>query len=177
MNNLDNPTTISNVRHQDYKQSKVIHSSRSFLNSLAIELARIYRIPYRECRKHADYITIGDIFHHAYTINPLPIAGEKQVNLNDYYTADELDALELMNDIVYPNLHTKLTEGYVEGTKELVLPVSIDQYGPLYQTIALKTKLVAKKVSLITKSEGSVSGGNPITSGKDATPAQQKDTM
>jgi len=151
------------VRYQDYKQSKALHSSRSYLNSIAIELARIYKIPYRKIKKNAAYVTIGDIFHHAYTVKTLPSAGERQVILNDYYTYEEWDALELMNDVVNPELHAKLPEGYVEGTKELVLPVSIDQFGALYQIIASKTNLVAKKTNLIIKSEGSVSGGTSDT--------------
>jgi hypothetical protein len=153
------------MRHYDYKQSKALHSSRSFLTSIAIELARIYEIPYRESKRHEDYITIGTIFHQKDRLRTL--AGRRQVILKDYFSCDEWDVLVQMNDVVNPELHAKLQEGYIEGTKELILPVSINHFGPMYQIIAAKTNIVAEKFKLIIKSEGSVSGGSPTSSEKD----------
>jgi hypothetical protein len=41
---------ISITRHQNYKHSKAVHSSRSYLTSIAVESYKIY-IHYAPCRK------------------------------------------------------------------------------------------------------------------------------
>jgi hypothetical protein len=56
---------ISSTRHQDYKHNIAIHSSRSYLTSIAIELDKIYPITGRKS-KGKRYLTIGDIFEEAY---------------------------------------------------------------------------------------------------------------
>lgn len=60
---------ISFTRHQDYKQRKAFASSRSFLNSIAVEMDKIYPIPGRTS-KGKRRVTIGDVFEEAYRNTP-----------------------------------------------------------------------------------------------------------
>ena len=49
---------ISITRHQDYKHSKAVHSSRSYLTTIAVELEKLYAL---EKAKPNEPATFGDI--------------------------------------------------------------------------------------------------------------------
>jgi hypothetical protein len=92
---------ISSTRHQDYKHSKAVHSSRSYLTSIAVELDKIYPIPGRTT-KGKRYVSIGDVFEEAYKTNPEPYPHFKNSYpvLNDFYTTDEWNILEELHEIM-----------------------------------------------------------------------------
>ena len=156
-----NPS-ISVSRHQDYKHSKAVHSSRSYLTSIAVELDHIYPIPGRTS-KGIRYVTIGDIFHEASENNPEPkpeFRNTYKRRLNDFFLGDEWKVLKKLNDIVNPDLHLVLPF-LLDGRKEVILPIDVSHLGPNYQRIAKKSNVVSDESLLNVKNEGSVSGSSP----------------
>jgi hypothetical protein len=159
---------ISSTRHQDYKHSKAVHSSRSYLTSIAVELDKIYPIPGRKS-KGKRYVTIGDVFEEAYEANPEPKPQFKNRyrRLNDFYTTDEWNILEELNDAVNPKLHSVLEVLDDGHSKEVILPIEVSHLGPGYQRIAKKSNVVSDASHLIVKNEGSISGGSPDSDKKE----------
>jgi hypothetical protein len=153
---------ISSTRHQDYKHSKAVHSSRSYLTSIAVELDKIYPIPGRKS-KGKRYVTIGDIFEEAYDTNPEPKLHFKNSypRLNDFYTAEEWNILEELNRDVNPHLHQALPVLLDGLSKEVILLINYNHLASYFQTIAKKSNVVTEASQLIVKNEGSVSGGSP----------------
>ena len=154
--------TISSTRHQDYKHSKAVHSSRSYLTSIAVELEKIYLIScYMDKRKK---ITFGHILEEAYHVNPEPkpeLRNRYMKKLNDFYSAKEWNILEELNDSVNPKLHEALAYGLDGKTKEVILPIEVSHFGQVFKRIAKMTNVVSDVNDLIVKNEGSVSGGSP----------------
>ena len=152
---------ISSSRH--YKYSKAIHSSRSYLTSIAVELDQIYPIPDRKS-KGKRYVTIGDIFEEAYENNPEPKPQFKNryQRLNDFFTIPEWDLLEELNNDINPHLHqVQVLPELLGGHKEVILPVEFSHLVLYFQQIAKKSNVVSDHLSLIVKNEGSVSGDSP----------------
>ncbi|KAK5666833.1 hypothetical protein QVD99_006472 [Batrachochytrium dendrobatidis] len=153
---------ISITRHQDYKHSKAVHSSRSYLTTIAVELDKIYPIP--GCKsKGKRCVTIDDVFEKAYEANPEPKPQFKNryKRLNDFYTTDEWNILEELNNAVNPKLHSVLPVLFDGHSKEVILPIEVSHLGPGYQRIAEKSNVVSDASYLIVKNEGGVSGGSP----------------
>jgi hypothetical protein len=153
---------ISSTRHQDYKHSKAVHSSRSYLTTIAVELDKIYPITGRTT-KGKRYVTIGDVFEEAYNTNPEPKPQflNRYKRLNDFYTTDEWNVLEDLNNTVNPKLHSELDVGIDGKTRWVVLPIQLSHMAATCQRIAKKTNVVTETSHLIVKNEGSVSGGSP----------------
>ena len=153
---------ISITRHQDYKHSKAVHSSRSYLTTIAVELDKIYPITGRKS-KGKRYVTIGDIFEEAYDSNPEPKVQfrNRYPRLNDLYTTDEWNVLEDLNNTVDPKLHSVLPVLFYGVSKEVIVPIELSHLGPDIQRIAEKSNVVTEASHLIVKNEGSVSGGSP----------------
>jgi hypothetical protein len=149
---------ISSSRHQDYKHSKAVHSSRSYLTSIAVELEKMYTIEKANAKEPA---TFGDIIWNSWrTPKPIP----KLSNLPDlkkYFTHQEWIFLEDLNNIVNPALHSELDFGIDGKSKEVILPIQISHLKATCQRIAQKAKVVGDVNDLIVKNEGSVSGGSP----------------
>lgn len=153
---------VSITRHQNYKHSKAVHSSRSYLTSIAVELDKIYPISVRKS-KAKRYVTIGDVLGEAYETNPEPKSPFKSryKRLNDFYTIDEWNILEELNTAVTPKLHSVL-EVLLDGhSKEAILPIEVSHLGPGYQRIEKKSNVVSDASHLIVKNEDSISGGSP----------------
>jgi hypothetical protein len=155
--------TISARRHMDYKHSKAIHSSRTFLTSIAVELSKIYRISCFSSGPKNRIVTFGHITQEAYGENPEPMPAfkNKYSRLNNFFTVHEWNTLEDLNDCVNPQLHSTLPVGTDGKTKELILPIAFSHLAPDYQRLAEKTNVVVSALDLIVKNEGSVSGGSP----------------
>ena len=153
---------ISITRHQDYKHSKAVHSSRSYLTTIAVELDKIYPITGRKS-KGKRYVTIGDIFEEAYDSNPEPKVQfrNRYPRLNDLYTTYEWNVLEDLNNTVNPKLHSVLPVLFDGVSKEVIVPIESSHLGPDIQRIAEKSNVVTEASHLIVKNEGSVSGGSP----------------
>ncbi|KAK6092411.1 hypothetical protein MT418_007353 [Batrachochytrium dendrobatidis] len=146
---------ISITRHQDYKHSKAVHSSRSYLTTIAVELDKIYPIP--GCKsKGKRCVTIDDVFEKAYEANPEPKPQFKNryKRLNDFYTTDEWNILEELNNAVNPKLHSVLPVLFDGHFKEVILPIEVSHLGPGYQRIAEKSNVVSDASYLIVKNEG-----------------------
>ena len=155
---LEKPA-ISTKRHQDYKQSKAFTSSRSFLTSIGLELAKIYPIvKERSPTGKEKPLTFGTIIHNAYQQNPDPIPQfrNKFKKLNDFFTMDEWNFLDALNDAANGHLHLPLDPG-----EYLILPTAFAGKDKLSQRIAKKSNVVTDSSDLIVKNEGSVSGGSP----------------
>ena len=153
---------ISSTRHQDHKQSKAFTSSRSFLTSIALELAEIYPITKeRSPAGKEKSLTFGTIIHNAYQQNPDPIPQFRNnfKKLNDFFTADEWNFLDALNDAANGHLHRPLNPG--SSTKQLILPSDFSGEEAICQRIAKKSNVVPDASHLIVKNEGSVSGGSP----------------
>lgn len=142
---------ISMTRHQEYQQCKVIQSSRSSLTSLAVELDKIYPIPGHKS-KGKRYVTIGDIFEEAYENNPEPKAKFRNLfkRLDDFYTTEEWNLLEALDNDINPHLHKGLPE-LLDGCKEVILPVDYGHFGPDFQRIAKKSNVVSDAKDLIVR--------------------------
>jgi len=157
------PAQISSTRHiKDYKQSKAFTSSRSFLTSIALELAEIYPITKERSPTGKEKpLTFGTIIHNAYQQNPDPIPQFRNnfKKLNEFFTADEWDFLDALNDAANGHLHRPLNPG--SSTKQLILPSDFSGEEAICQRIAKKSNVVPDASHLIVKNEGSVSGGSP----------------
>ena len=153
---------ISSSRHQDYKHSKAIQSSRSYLTSIAVELDKIYPIPGRKS-KGKRYVTIGDVFEEAYQNNPEPKPQFSNLYkpLAKFFNTDEWDLLEGLNVDVNPQLHQVLPTQNDGVTKEVILPINYSHLATVFQRIAKRSNVVKEVRDLIVKNEGSVSGGSP----------------
>ena len=150
---------ISSTRHQDYKQSKAFTSSRSFLTSIALELAEIYPITKERSPAGIEKpLTFGTIIHNAYQQNPDPNPQFRNnfKKLNDFFTADEWNFLDALNDAVNGHLHRPLNPG--SSTKQLILPSDFSGEEAICQRIAIKSNVVLDASHLIVKNEG-VAGG------------------
>jgi hypothetical protein len=149
---------ISITRHQDYKHSKAVHSSRSYLTTIAVELEKLYAL---EKAKPNEPATFGDILWNSWrTPQPAP----KLPNLPElgrYFTNQEWTFLEDLNNTVNPALHSELDVGIDGKTREVVLPIQLSHLAATCQRIAKKAKVVNEVSDLIVKNEGSVSGGSP----------------
>jgi hypothetical protein len=149
---------ISSTRHQDYKHSKAVHSSRSYLTSIAVELESMYTLEKANPKVPA---TFGDIIWNSWrTPKPIPKLSNLP-DLKNYFTNQEWIFLEDLNNIVNPALHSELDLGIDGKSKEVILPIQISHLKATCQRIALKAKLVGDVNDLIVKNEGSVSGGSP----------------
>ena len=150
---------ISTTRHQDYKQSKAFTSSRSFLTSIALELAKIYPIVNDKGPSGREKpLTFGTIIHNAYQQNPDPFPQFRNnfKKLNDHFTTDEWDILDDLNDAVNNHLHRPLNPGL--AIKHLIVPTDFSGEDDVFRTIAKKSNVVSDTSKLIVKNEGSVSG-------------------
>jgi hypothetical protein len=149
---------ISITRHQDYKHSKAVHSSRSYLRTIAVELEKLYAL---EKAKPNEPPTFGDILWNSWrTPQPAP----KLPNLPElgrYFTNQEWSFLEDLNNTVNPALHSELDVGIDGKTREVVLPIQLSHLAATCQRIGKKAKVVNEVSDLIVKNEGSVSGGSP----------------
>jgi hypothetical protein len=153
---------ISSTRHHDYKHSKAVYSSRSYLTSIAVELDKIYPITGRTT-KGKRYVTIGDVFEEAYNTNPEPKPQflNRYKRLNDFYTTDEWNLLEELNSDVNPHLHQALPVLLDGLSKEVILLINYNHLASSFQKIAKKANVVTEASQLIVKNESSVSGGSP----------------
>lgn len=144
---------ISSTTH--YKQSKAVTSSRSFLTSIALELAKIYPIANDRTPTGKERpLTFGTILYNAYQHNPDPLRN-KFKRLNDHFTDDEWDFLDALNDAINGHLHRPLNPG--SAVKHLVVPTNFLGEDALFQTIAKKSNVVSDASHLIVKNEGSIS--------------------
>ena len=148
---------ISSSRHQDYKHSKAIHSCRSYLTSIAVELEKLYSL---EKLKPNEPATFGDILWNAMRRQPAPKLPNIPL-LKEYFTAQEWSNLQQLNNEVNPELHAELVTLIDGESKEVILPINLSHLGPSYQRIAKKANVVSTELKLIVKNEGSVSGGSP----------------
>ena len=149
---------ISSSRHQDYKHSKAVHSSRSYLTTIAVELEKLYSL---EKAKPNEPATFGDILWNSWR-NPQPVP--KLPNLPEirrYFTNQEWTFLEDLNNTVNPALHSELDFGIDGETREVVLPIQLSHLAATCQRIAKKANVVSTELKLIVKNEGSASGGSP----------------
>ncbi|EGF76805.1 hypothetical protein BATDEDRAFT_28302 [Batrachochytrium dendrobatidis JAM81] len=127
-----------------------------------VEPVEIYPIP--GCKsKGKRCVTIDDVFEKAYEANPEPKPQFKNryKRLNDFYTTDEWNILEELNNAVNPKLHSVLPVLFDGHFKEVILPIEVSHLGPGYQRIAEKSNVVSDASYLIVKNEGGVSGGSP----------------
>ena len=149
---------ISSSRHQEYKHSKAVYSSRSYLTTIAAELEKLYAL---EKAKPNEPATFGDILWNSWR-NPQP--APKLPNLLEigrYFTNQEWTFLEDLNNTVNPALHSELDLGIDGRTREVVLPIQLSHLAATCQRIAKKANVVSTELQLIVKNEGSVSGGSP----------------
>lgn len=154
--------TISSSRHQNYKHSKAIHSSRSYLTSMALELDKIYPIVRGENLSGKEKpLTFGTILGNAKNQNPDPHPQfrDRFKKLKENFTADEWAILEALHQAVNGHLHLPLDPG--ESVKNLILPSDFSGLDKIYKRIAVKSNVVSEESHLIVKNEGSVSGGSP----------------
>ena len=134
---------IGSTRHQYYKQSKAFTSSRSFLTSIALELAEIYPITKERSPAGKEKpLTFGTIIHNVYQQNPDPNPQFRNnfKKLNDFFTADEWNFLDALNDAVNGHLHRPLNPGSI--TKQLILPSDFSGEEAICQRIAKKSNVV-----------------------------------
>ncbi len=156
--------SISMTTHKDYKHSKAVHSSRSFLTSVAVEIHKVYPItnfvPSESWHKNQKRITIANIFQEKYTVNPKPRPEfASQYKLKDFFTDIEWKELERLNDLVNPELHEGELDVGIDGeSKMVILPIQVSHQSPIYQRVAKKANVVFEVSKLIVKNEGSVSG-------------------
>ena len=148
---------ISSTRHSDYKHSKAVHSSRSYLTSIALALEELYHIQKHSWREE-DPPTFGDIIWNKRR-NPPPKLSNHTIPLKEMLTEKQWNLLIELNKEVNGHLHFPLSD--VNGTKTVILPLSLSHLSADFQAIAKQTKVVTKESDLIVKSEGSVSGGSP----------------
>ena len=149
---------ISITRHQDYKHSKAVHSSRSYLTTIAVELEKLYVL---EKAKPDEPATFGDILWNSRRI---PQPAPKLPNLPElgrYFTKQEWTFLKDLNNTVNPALHSELDVGIDGKTREVVLPIQLSHFAATCKRIAKKAKVVNEVSDLIVKNEGSASGGSP----------------
>jgi hypothetical protein len=154
--------SISTIRHRDYKHSKALHSSRSFLTSIAVELQKIYPIPVQTLKQKKRTVTFGNVICEAYETNPEPkpeFRNKVKNRLNNFFTVDEWNILEELNNCVNPEMHNVLAFLNDRISKEVILPIEFSHLGPDYQRIAEKSNIVTEASYLVVKNEGSVSGG------------------
>ncbi len=150
-------STTSTPRRQVHNHDKALTSSRSFLTSIALELAKIYPIvKERSPTGKEKPLTFGTILHNASQHNPdpLPLFQNTFNTLNDFFTVDEWDFLDALNDAANGHLHRPLNPG--SSTKLLILPSDFSGEGLICQRIAKKSNVVADSSDLIVKNEGSV---------------------
>ncbi len=128
------------------------------MTTIAVELDKIYPITGRTT-KGKRYVTIGDVFEEAYNTNPEPKPQflNRYKRLNDFYTTDEWNVLEDLNNTVNPKLHSELDVGIDGKTRVVVLPIQLSHMAATCQRIAKKTSVVTETSHLIVKNEGSVS--------------------
>ena len=141
---------ISSSRHQDYKHSKAIHSSRSYLTSIAVELEKLYAL---EKLKPNEPATFGDVLWNRMRRQPAP----KLPNLPEigrYFTNQEWTFLEDLNNTVNPALQSELDFGIDGRTREVVLPIQLSHLAATCQRIAKKANVVSTELQLIVKNEG-----------------------
>ena len=153
---------ISMTRRQDYKQSKAIHSSRSFLTSISLELDKIYPLVKEKSHSGIDKpVTFGTILNNAYYQNPdpLPIFKNNFKKLKLHFTDPEWNYLETLHETVNGQLHLPLDPE--NELKYLILPDAFSGNDKISQRIAKKSKVVSDLSHLVVKNEGSVSGGSP----------------
>lgn len=139
----------------DYKHSKAVYSSQSFLISIARELEKIYPIPCRVVQRRL-IVTFVDVIS-AYENNPEPKPEyrDKYPRLQDFYTEHEWSILEGLDKLVNPRqLELAVGDGY---SKKVILPIEVCHYGPYFQRIALKSHVVSELSHCIVKNEGSSS--------------------
>ncbi|EGF76704.1 hypothetical protein BATDEDRAFT_28307 [Batrachochytrium dendrobatidis JAM81] len=145
-----------------------LHSVFAELSRVVYEISHpevlqmIYPIP--GCKsKGKRCVTIDDVFEKAYEANPEPKPQFKNryKRLNDFYTTDEWNILEELNNAVNPKLHSVLPVLFDGHFKEVILPIEVSHLGPGYQRIAEKSNVVSDASYLIVKNEGGVSGGSP----------------
>lgn len=107
------------------------------MTTIAVELDKIYPIPGRKS-KGKRYVTIGDVFEEAYEANPEPKPQFKNRynRLNDFYTTDEWNILEELNNAVNPKLRSVLEVLFDGHSKKVILPIEVSHLGPGYQRIA-----------------------------------------
>ena len=148
---------ISSSRHQEYKHSKAVHSSRSYLTSIAVELEKLYSL---EKLKPNEPATFGDVLWNAMRRQPAPKLPNMPL-LKEYFTPQEWSNLNQLNNEVNPELHAELVSLADGESKEVILPLNLGHLGPSYQRIAKKANVVSTELKLIVKNEGSVSGGTP----------------
>ena len=141
---------ISSIRHQEYKHSKAVHSSRSYLTTIAVELEKLYAL---EKAKPNEPATFGDILWNSWrTPQPAP----KLPNLPEigrYFTNQEWTFLEDLNNTVNPALHSELDFGIDGETREVVLPIQLSHLAATCQRRAKKSNVVSTELQLIVKNE------------------------
>ena len=142
---------ISSIRHQDYKHSKAVHSSRSYLTSIAVELEKLYSLEKLQPNEPA---TFGDILWNRKK-DPRPTVVNMPL-LKEYFTAQEWSNLQLLNNVVNPEIHAELVTLFDGESKEVILPLNLCHLGPSFQRIAKKANVVSTELRLIVKNEGSV---------------------
>jgi hypothetical protein len=137
---------ISSTRHQDYKHSKAIHSSRSYLTSIAVELEKLYEL---EKLKPNEPATFGDVLWNKKK-QPKPKA-DHLPELKNFFYEPEWKNLIILNDLVNPELHAILPTLLDGKSKEVILPIDIAHLGPSFQNIAKKANVVGSESHLIVK--------------------------
>jgi hypothetical protein len=153
--------SISSSRHQEYKHSKAIHSSRSYLTSIAVALEELYDIQKIPERQNIP-ATFGDILWNK-SRNPQPKSPHSKP-LHQMFLKNQWQLLYNLNEAVNGHLHMELET--VNGSKCVILPIEFSHLSNDVKAIALKSQVVANESDLVVKSEGSVSGGSPDSNKK-----------
>jgi hypothetical protein len=151
---------ITKTRHQEYKHNSAIYSSRAYLTSIAQELDKIYPVPGKTCGKKR-HVTIKDIINEAYNVDPLPkeeYRNEYKCTLNNFYSDNEWDVIEMLDNQVNPQLHVPLDTDADGESKHLIVPQNMNQFKNYFKRIAKKTNVVRDESKLDVKDEASISG-------------------
>ena len=143
------PPQISSSRRQDYKHSKAVYSSRSYLTSIAVQLGELYVIEKVEERKN-DPATFADILYNK-SRNPTPIHPHT-TPLFQMLSKYQWKILYHLNEMVNGHLHLELEE--VNGQKQVVLPMEFNHLSNQIKEIAKITNVVCDESNLIVKNEG-----------------------
>ena len=93
-------------------------------------------------------------FEEAYENNPEPKPQFRNMykRLNDFFTNEEWNLLEELNNDINPHPHHALPI-LCNGNKEVILPINYSPFASLFQNIAKKSNVVSDPSSLIVKNQ------------------------
>lgn len=119
MESAQNPA-ISITRHQDHKYSKAVHSSRSYLTSVAVAPEKLYSL---EKAKLEERVTFSDILWNSWrTPRPIPELPNLP-ELARFFANQEWNFLENLDETVNLALRSELEVKGDGKSREVILPI------------------------------------------------------